>query len=342
MWRWVLLLLLMAKYACCQEQLKLLRNNWQNRPLHSPYAKEIHRHLSNCSRKVVYHQFKNYGMGGDLHIWSQAICNAIGQESVLNIIPQQSWAWNDKKFCVGKEIPVLACYFNYANFCPETSGRQEIITHLNELHRCPEYIFDMDSRLAFRAAAMEFLFSNLSFPLVNETEHAALKLFGSKGVPENMITVHIRWGDKSQEMRIVPIATYLLAIKSLLEKHNITTKPQIFLISESSEARAEFLKEVSSSNLPWEVRFHEQPQSSDLSATERWPVRAAFVSEGATGLASLVSLLIALESKFYVLTTGSNWSRLINELRVNVVDVRCNNCTYMVDLQQAHKFHNWR
>lgn len=281
-------------------------------------------------------------MGGDLHIWSQAICNAIGQETVLNIIPQQSWAWNDKKFCVGKEVPVLACYFNYANHCPDPRGRQEIITHLNELHRCPEYIFDMDSRLSFRAAAMELLFSNLSPALVNETEHAMLKLFGPKGAPENMISVHIRWGDKSQEMRIVPIATYIAAIQSLITEHNITAKPQIFLISESSEARAEFMKEVTSANLPWVVRVHEQPQSSDLSATERWPVRAAFVSEGATGLASLVSLLIALESKFFVLTTGSNWSRLINELRTNVVDVRCKNCTQMIDLQQAHKFHNWR
>lgn len=41
---------------------------------------------------------------------------------------------------------------------------------------------------------------------------------------------------------------------------------------------------------------------------------------GRLGYNSLLALLIALEADMYVLTTASNWSRLINELRLNVVE----------------------
>ena len=56
-------------------------------------------------------------------------------------------------------------------------------------------------------------------------------------------------------------------------------------------------------------------------------------TKGQQGLQALVSLLLALESEHYVLTTGSNWSQLINELRMAIVDSRCGQCTTVVDLR---------
>ena len=44
------------------------------------------------------------------------------------------------------------------------------------------------------------------------------------------------------------------------------------------------------------------------------------LTDGRLGYNSLLALLIALEADYYVLTTASNWSRLINELRLNVVE----------------------
>jgi tagatose-1,6-bisphosphate aldolase len=55
-------------------------------------------------------------------------------------------------------------------------------------------------------------------------------------------------------------------------------------------------------------------------------------ANGKNALESLGALLVAMESYGYVLTTGSNWSRLMNELRKNVVDPRCGKCTKMIDL----------
>jgi acetyl-CoA acetyltransferase len=41
-----------------------------------------------------------------------------------------------------------------------------------------------------------------------------------------------------------------------------------------------------------------------------------------TDLESLAALLVSMESNRFVLTRASNWSRLIDELRKNVVDPR--------------------
>jgi hypothetical protein len=58
-------------------------------------------------------------------------------------------------------------------------------------------------------------------------------------------------------------------------------------------------------------------------------------TKGQFGLVALGSLLVAMESNDYVLTTGSNWSRLINELRKNVINLRCDDCTMLIDLVEG-------
>ena len=61
-----------------------------------------------------------------------------------------------------------------------------------------------------------------------------------------------------------------------------------------------------------------------------------FNPRGRAGLVALGSLLVAMEAKDFVLTTASGWSRLMDELRRNVVDPQCsggNNCTTMIDLR---------
>mmetsp|Transcript_37403 Transcript_37403/g.112082 ORF Transcript_37403/g.112082 Transcript_37403/m.112082 type:complete len:143 (-) Transcript_37403:99-527(-) len=53
---------------------------------------------------------------------------------------------------------------------------------------------------------------------------------------------------------------------------------------------------------------------------------------GGHGLQSLGALLVEFQANRYVLTTRSNWSRLLNELRSNIIDPRCGGCTRMVDI----------
>ena len=55
---------------------------------------------------------------------------------------------------------------------------------------------------------------------------------------------------------------------------------------------------------------------------------------GKAGLLALGSLLVAMEANDFVLTTASNWSRLMDELRQSILDPRCGNCTSMIDLRR--------
>jgi hypothetical protein len=56
-------------------------------------------------------------------------------------------------------------------------------------------------------------------------------------------------------------------------------------------------------------------------------------SKGKSGLITLGSLLVAIETNDFVITARSNWSLLMNELRENVVEPRCQGCTQIVDLR---------
>ena len=58
----------------------------------------------------------------------------------------------------------------------------------------------------------------------------------------------------------------------------------------------------------------------------------ARAGRGRPGLLALGSLLVAMEANDFVLTTSSNWSRLMNEIRISIIDPRCRNCTTLIDL----------
>jgi hypothetical protein len=38
------------------------------------------------------------------------------------------------------------------------------------------------------------------------------KVFGAK-IPDHLVSVHIRWGDKGKEMQLVPIERYVEAVR---------------------------------------------------------------------------------------------------------------------------------
>jgi len=251
------------------------------------------------------------------------------------------WIWNDAALCNGTHAQPLSCYFNVQLECPNSKKVSEKkIAWTNDFHRgCPKYIQDMDTRHAFRAAAMEYLFSNLNPRLIEEAEAAIEGVFGPEGIPQNMITLHLRLGDKYKEMTLVTQAEYVDAIHNVTVKYNLTD-PHVYVTTESLEGIENFRAEAKKHGKSWKIH-HYAPAVYDSKA-ETPPAIMATSSQGGIGKHSLVALLLALEGRYYVMTSGSNWSRLINELRKNVVDVDCNSCTECVDLREGFQTHNWR
>ena len=360
-----------------------ISHDWINRPLHSHLAKEIARNLANCNAPAFSHSLYGQGMGADIHIWSQALCNAMERGGRL-VLSDRPWVWNDDAFCTQlageNRLPStdpFFCYFTIRDNCrlqtasstpamaqAATASSARSISHSHNYSMCPSYITDESSRQLFRAAAVEYLFSNLRPEIVQEADGVIGEIFhsvlsthsqdttirpppalalsyvagraspakrGARGhFPiADMISVHIRRGDKITEMDLVSDMDYIRGIDSFVQNYSIS-EPHIFLTTEDKRSADKFSSKVEAYNATWRVFTYDKSVGHMFASTTMYMAQS---SHGALGRFSLISLLIALEAKYYVLTSGSNWSRLIDELRRNVLDVECQNCTRMLDLR---------
>ena len=149
--------------------------------------------------------------------------------------------------------------------------------------------------------------------------------------------MHAGWGDKYKESPRTAIDTYVAAVDRLLAdrpRHPSREVP-IFVVTEDYTALEAFQQAVVLRE-GWVVYTHpaailqaSTPRGADAPTGEKRkknekkhkhkpktrdelsPVDFARRSSGALGLESLVSLILALEARSYVLTIASNWGRLI-------------------------------
>ncbi|CAJ1942774.1 unnamed protein product [Cylindrotheca closterium] len=347
----------------------LLRLDWTNQVPQSPLARRIQQHQMDCSLPLGNFKFRNrFGLGSDLHVWSQAMCNAM--HFGVRIRTVWDWLWMDQQSCQSIIIEEnkktkrtlgspLQCYFPRAELqCPSDSeivlehpifdsalfnisgGRRQGTVNWD----CSSILSsesgdgnEMQRRFQFQEAGMEFLFGQISQHVVEEANRQHFLVFGSGNTsqtttPNDLITVHIRWGDKKREMKLLQIQQYLNAIDQLVQGR---PRPvvNVFLATEDPEAVQQFQQQAPTD---WKIYI-------DQFYTELLPHRngneyngvpkAATALEGRMGTIALGSLLVALEANEFVITTESNWSRLLNELRKSIVDPTCHGCTKVMDLK---------
>ena len=328
-----------------------LRRDWSRMPVQSGLARELKAHQTNCSLPLItFHMDNNYGLGSHLVLHSQALCNAIELGYRVRTYNPE-WLWMDKMYCDPKvaTLSPLLCYFPDAEF--KCAKDQDDVLHVNRTMTDPRNRRTFCRRLTatenenynnqtlpdFRAASMEYLFQSLSPVVIKEAERQVGLLFGERA-PADLLVVHIRWGDKFWEMDLVPIDEYIAAVNDVLEnrKRNHNSTVNIYLACEDPNAVKAFLEAAPET---WKVFV-------DRTFVELTPYRpakgnrASWVArntKGRAGLVALGSLLVAMEADNFVLTTSSNWSRLMDALRRNVIDPRCGNCTTMIDLRPG----NW-
>jgi hypothetical protein len=207
----------------------------------------------------------------------------------------------------------------------------------------------------FRAASMEYLFHHVSDLVIAEAQQQIGLVFNAPHAPPKLIMAHIRWGDKIGEMRLVHIQHYVNAIQQLAMSMSQGTCPKPYYSDDHSD-----LMHINDTNMTLDVNVYvatEDPNATiafQQAAPSHWKIyydrtveemshvrpndgnHAVLMSEGTqgrSGLLAMGSLLVALEANGFVFTTRSNWSRLINELRKNVIDPQCGNCTCMIDLR---------
>jgi hypothetical protein len=318
---------------------------------------------SNCSLPMASITKRRFGLGSDLHMYGRALCNAL-ETSTHRVRTVQNWTWMDNSQCQNNVLgSPMRCYFAQSelncpgdvawamenpHFDPNNSiSKQNGVIHWN----CSSLIGPSDrmNEALVQLATMEFLFTRVT-PLVYGEATRQLNLVFGQEVPKDLITVHIRWGDKvttytgkqtiRPEMQKAEIDEYIDAVNSILlrrhggKKHlekNFTAN--IFLATEDPAAVEAFRAAMP---IEWNLYV-------DYSLTETLAHRVDGYNghsvmtrklNGRPGLLALASLLVAMEANDFVLTTQSNWSRLMDELRLAIVNPRCGNCTTLIDLRK--------
>jgi hypothetical protein len=333
-----------------QHQLEL-RFDWTSLSPRSPLAIRMMQHQTNCDLPLGYFRYRNrFGLGSDLHVYSQALCNAIEGQQV-RVHSTTPWNWWDVEMCnntASRDETAMSCYFPASELqCPgdaervHLAGAAAFAKNISNARgkvkvRCPEIMAEYTIS-QIRAAGTEFLFTRVSQHIQDEATRQLNRVFSSndhqQGVPVDLITVHIRWGDKEQEIKLLGIESYIQAVKDILKqrKRPLDTA-NIFLATEDPRALTAF---QATAPVGWKIYvdqyFHDLlPHRRDI---YNGPNHMALDLQGKPGPAALGSLLVAMEANDFVLTTASNWSRLMNELRGSILDHACGNCTLLVDLK---------
>jgi len=326
-----------------------LRYDWTNMPIQSRAAKFFQDHQTNCDLPLANYPFRNrFGLGSDLHVWTQAVCNAAEMKvRFKSILP---WIWWDEASCAadgaadGRQSSPMQCYFPNAELACDGDGMQEIQRNMSKRQgfHCDGVMQNFNVS-DFRAGGLEYLFSSVSPVLINDAERQ-LNIIFPDGVPPNLITVQVRWGDKLAEMTFVTIEEYIAGVHEILKARNAPAdQANIFLATEDPRAVKAFREKAPPGWKLYVDQYHEELKGHRDKVSENFEhtkgsnynenPRISMATKGKAGLIALGSLLVAMEANDFVLTTASNWSRLMNELRKNVVEPRCDCTTHMVDLK---------
>ena len=126
------------------------------------------------------------------------------------------WVWEDRAFCDAKDLShPLSCYFD------PPCRRNDSLTKPWHVPRNIHFPQCFHKEAPVNEAGAEILFSRLTPRVLALADAAAEKVFGPEGAPPNLITVHLRWGDKGKEMELLSVDKYIEAVESLaLKVHN--------------------------------------------------------------------------------------------------------------------------
>ena len=326
-----------------------LRFDWTNLPVQSKVAKLMLSHQTNCSLPLGNHNWRKkiFGLGSDLHVWGAALCNGIDEGHRIRTGNVNPWVWIDQEKCDADtvEASALRCYFPHAELqCPDDVNNVPLVQfNISNPIRVKCNMTETSSMNVFnksdwRAAGVELLFSRVA-TIVQEEGERQLNLVFPDGVPSDLITVHMRWGDKKFENKIVEVSQTIDAIATIRKQRgdNLQDPVSIFLCTEDPKAADSFFKAAPKNWRIYIDHFYREmlPFRPEDESIYNVVPKMSRTLNGKPGLWALGSLLVAMEANTFVLTLSSNWSRMMDELRRNVLNPRCQGCTYVVDVAKG-------
>ena len=134
-------------------------------------------------------------------------------------------------------------------------------------------------------------------------------------LPPGLVSLHIRHGDKGSEMKLVPTEAYLEAAARLVKMHPMALAPRgIFMSTEDPEAPvlAGQLLAGAPGFAHWSMAWYDVPRANSNGPEQ---LSQFSLPRGVLSRIWLLQILLALECDAWVGTRGSNWNRVIDELR---------------------------
>ncbi|CAI5518549.1 unnamed protein product [Closterium sp. Naga37s-1] len=125
-------------------------------------------------------------------------------------------------------------------------------------------------------------------------------------LPRPIVSVHVRQGDKAGEMRLLPLRAFVAAAQHM--RRNAPNLNHIWLSTEMQSV----IEEAKEQHRDWTFLFTQNPRQEGAMTMHEY--EAAVGADVLVGL-SFVNLIIASQCDYFVGTLGSNWNRLIDELR---------------------------
>lgn len=153
--------------------------------------------------------------------------------------------------------------------------------------------------------------------------------------PSGFISAHVRHGDKHTEMQLQPTRRYFEAAQqNFVVNAPFAVRRAMFVSTEDDRV----LAEAEEYKGDWVVAYSRIPRAN--TGPVHQVIELGQNRAGQTIRTHLLQLLMALECDAWVTTRGSNWNRLIDELRCIWVP-KCRNAVVDVGTPESWADYNW-
>jgi len=291
---------------------------------------EAHQNPASCeeaSFMVITDSVSASGFGSTIHQLGAYLALAINSNKVLAIDSSALRHWGP---CDSASGSAFECFFKPITWCNHRASSNVSAPHtrdvVNEMPRFLEEVIDRapttmpntpdrQVKYLWRAIASAYL---LRLNADTSTQLVAQRRALLGRGPPPLIAVHVRRGDKGKEMTLRPVSRFVQAVKQVQLSSVRRGWPAVFLTTESEDVVGAFQEAFSAP--PQLVYVDRERSNKDFS-----------IGYNDT-MADLLSLFVSLESTYFVGTLGSNWSRLVDELRRVWAAPSDGCCTQMVEV----------
>jgi hypothetical protein len=308
-----------------------------------------HQHPARCDR-VLISDGHHSGFGSEMHVIGAHLAYAIQNNYVLVLSNKTCMHFRVPYACADGCACMLRPITNCTHFNASTP-RLEGEVHMEE--RMVEALVtalraqfpsmttaEMKYWWRGQSAAYVMRFNNNTLRVMRSLRHNRTLHYTTHGcavpfpLPANTISAHIRGGDKRFEMPLVSAQGFATAIFRLVQSMPHSFSRTVFVSGDDQRSIDEARQLIEARHMT--VIYTRMPRLVGGHTMVEWKA-APDESEGSF-YAHLLQLLMALEADAWVGTRGSNWNRLIDELRCVWVD-KCQGV--FVEVGQTPPQYSW-